>query len=334
MALNKTLAAFGLMAMTFASAAQAETVLKLATAAPEKTPWGAQIMRLAEAIAEESEGRLTVEPYFNSQLGTENDTLAQLARGRIEMGLFTVSAGAQQAPEIGLMQLYGLYESNEQRACVQENYLTDELRERLSTKGVYFGAWAEVGNGWFASDRPVRNAEELQGLKVGISVNKINSAYWRAMGANPVPVSPGEAASAMSTGLIDLYPTVYTFYIPSGLNKVAPVITEYNYANGPGMWAVSQRVMDRMSEEDQAAMKRAFGRFTSQETMDEIFAFENVLRQMHIDGGGQVVPITDEDLASFREKLPPFIAEMTAEYGAEGEHIMGLIEEGKANCAP
>jgi TRAP-type C4-dicarboxylate transport system substrate-binding protein len=334
MTFYKTLAAVGLIAMTAVSGAQAETVLKLATAAPEKTPWGAQVNRLAEAVAEESEGRLKIEPYFNSQLGTENDTLAQLARGRIEMGLFTVSAGAQQAPEVGLMQLYGLYESNDQRACVQDNYLTDEIRARLSPKGVYFGVWAEVGNGWLMSDRPVTSPEDLKGLKVGISVNKINSAYWQTMEANPVPVSPGEAASALSTGLIDVYPTVYTFYIPSGLNKIAPVVTEYNYSNGPAMWAVSQRVMDRMSEEDQAALKRAFDRFTSKSIMDEVFAFENVLRQMHVDGGGQVIPVSEEQVASFRAKLPPFWAEMTAEYGEDGEKIMKLIEDGKANCAP
>lgn len=100
------------------------------------------------------------------------------------------------------------------------------------------------------------------------------------------------------------------------------------------MWAVSQRVMDRMSEEDQEALKRAFGRFTSKGMMDEVFAFEDKLRQMHIDGGGEVVTPTDDEIARFREILPSFWAEMTAEYGADGEEIMALIEEGKANCAP
>ena len=68
--------------------------------------------------------------------------------------------------------------------------------------------------------------------------------------------------------------------------------------------------------------------------MDEVFAFENVLRQMHVDGGGQVIPVSEEQVASFRAKLPPFWAEMTAEYGEDGEKIMKLIEDGKANCAP
>lgn len=203
-----SLAAASLIAVAAIAPASAETILKLATAAPEPTPWGAQVNRLAEAIAVESDGRLRVEPYFNSQLGTENDTLAQLARGRVEMGLFTVSAAGQQAPEVGLMQLYGHFDDNDQRACVQDNYLTDEIRSRLSAKGVYFGTWAEVGNGYLMSDKEITSAEELKGLKVGISVNKINTEHWKVFGANPVPLSPGEVASAASTGLIDMYPTV------------------------------------------------------------------------------------------------------------------------------
>lgn len=328
----KSLVAAGLIALSGATASQAETVLKFATVVPEKTIWGEQVHRLAAAIAEESEGRLKVEPYFNSQLGTENDTLAQLARGRIEMGVFTLSAGAQQAPEVGLMQLYGLYDSNDQRACVQDKHLSDELRARLSGKGVYFGAWGEVGNGYLMSDREINSVEDLKGLKIGISVNRINTEYWKTLGANPIATSPGEAASAASTGLIDVYPTVYTFYLPSGLNKVYPIVNEYNYANGPGMWVMSQRVFERLSSDDQDAVKRAFAKFTTAEQMTEVFAFENALRQMHIKSGGKVVTISDDKVAEFRAALPPFWDAMAADYGDDGAAIMKLIQDAKAAC--
>jgi TRAP-type C4-dicarboxylate transport system substrate-binding protein len=334
MTLIKSLATAGLVALATVSGAHAETVLKLATAAPEQTPWGAQANRLAALIAEESEGRIKIEPYFNSQLGSENDTLAQLARGRIEMGLFTVSAAGQQAPEVGLMQLYGYFDSNDQRACVQDNHLTDDIRARLAPKGVYFGAWAEVGNGYVMSDREITSAEDLKGLKVGMSVNKINTEHWKVFGANPVPLSPGEVASAASTGLIDVYPTVYTFYIPSGLSKIYPVVSEYNYANGPGMWAVSQRVLDGLSEEDQAAIKRAFAdpAFSSKAIMDEIFAFEDKMRALHESQGGKIVTLDDTQVASFRDQLPPWWEAMAADHGDDGVAILKLMEEGKAAC--
>lgn len=332
MAFLKSFATAGLIALSGATMAQAETVLKFATVVPEKTIWGEQVHRLADAIARESEGRIKVEPYFNSQLGTENDTLAQLARGRIEMGVFTLSAGAQQAPEVGLMQLYGLYDSNDQRACVQDNHLSDEVRARLSGKGVYFGAWGEVGNGYLMSDREIRSVEDLKGLKIGISVNRINTEYWKTLGANPVATSPGEAASAASTGLIDVYPTVYTFFLPSGLNKVYPIVNEYNYSNGPGMWVMSQRVFDRLSSEDQEAVKRAFAGFKTADQMTEVFAFEDALRQMHIKSGGTVVNVSDEEVAKFRAQLPPFWNAMASDYGDDGAAIMKLIEDGKAAC--
>ncbi|MCE8556561.1 TRAP transporter substrate-binding protein [Ruegeria pomeroyi] len=330
----KTIAAAGLMVVTSISAAQAETVLKLATAAPEQTPWGVQVNRLVAAIAEESEGRLKIEPYFNSQLGSENDTLAQLARGRVEMGLFTISAAGQQAPAVGLMQLYGYFDDNDQRACVQDKYLTDEIRTRLGEKGVYFGAWAEVGNGWLWSNREITSLEDLKGLKVGISVNKINTEHWKVFGANPMGINAGEHVSAASTGLIDMYPTTYTYAIPSGLSKIFTVVSEYNYANGPGMWAVSQRVMDGLSAEDQDAIKRAFARpeFTSKAIMDEIFDFEGKMRALHESQGGKVVTLSDENIAEIRAKLPDWWQAMAADYGDDGAKIIKLMEDGKAAC--
>lgn len=328
----KTLTTAGFVAVASLSAAHAETILKLATVAPENTPWGEQVKRLADAVAKESEGRLKVEPYFNSQLGTENDTLAQMARGRLEMGVFTISAAGQQAPEVGLMQVYGYFDDNDQRACVQDNHLTDDIRARLAPKGVYFGAWAEVGNGYLMSDREITSIDDLKGLKVGISVNKINTEHWKVFGANPVPVSPGEAASSASTGLIDMYPTVYTFYIPSGLSKIYPIANEYNYANGPGMFAMSQRVMDRLDQPDQDAIKRAFSQFSSKQIMDEVFAFEDKMRALHLSQGGKIVTLSDEQIAGIREKLPPFWEAMAAEYGEDGATIMKLMEDGKAAC--
>ncbi len=334
MTVFKTIATAGLMALAAATTVQAETILKLATAAPEKTPWGAQVNRLAEAIASESEGRIRVEPYFNSQLGTENDTLAQLARGRIEMGLFTISAAGQQAPEVGLMQLYGYYDNNDQRACVQDKFLTDEIRKRLAPKGVFFGSWAEVGNGYLMSDREITSADDFKGMKVGISVNKINTEHWKLFGANPVPLSPGEAASAASTGLIDMYPTVYTFYIPSGLNKIYPIANEYNYSNGPGMFAVSQRIMDKLSEDDQAAIKRVFAdpAFSSKAIMDEVFAFEDKMRALHESQGGRIVRLSAEQVAEIRSKLPPWWEAMAADYGDDGTAILTLMEKAKVAC--
>lgn len=98
------------------------------------------------------------------------------------------------------------------------------------------------------------------------------------------------------------------------------------------MFAVSQRVMDRLSTEDQDAIKRAFAQFSSKQVMDEIFAFEDKMRALHRSQGGKIVTLSDQQIAGIRAKLPPFWEAMAAEYGEDGAAIMKLLDKGKAAC--
>ena len=108
------------------------------------------------------------------------------------------------------------------------------------------------------------------------------------------------------------------------------MVNEYNYANGPGMFAVSQRVMDKLSDEDQAAIKRAFANpaFSSKAIMDEIFAFEDKMRALHESQGGKIVRLSDEQIADIRGKLPHWWEAMAAEYGEDGKAIFELNKGG------
>ena len=63
-------------------------VLKLSASAPPKSPWAVQIERIVAKTTEESQGGIKIEAYLGGQLGNEQDTLQQVARGRIEMGYF------------------------------------------------------------------------------------------------------------------------------------------------------------------------------------------------------------------------------------------------------
>ncbi len=116
------------------------------------------------------------------------------------------------------------------------------------------------------------------------------------------------------------------------MSKIYPIVNEYNYSNGPGMFAVSQRVMDRLSPEDQDAIKRAFAQFSSKQIMKEFFAFEDKMRAMQLSQGGKIVTLSDAQTAAIRAKLPPFWETMAAAYGEDGAAIMKLMEEGKVAC--
>src|SRR5262245_44560235 len=75
------------------------------TGAPAKTPWVMQLDRFVKDVDEESKGAIKVDPFIAAQLGNEQDTIQQIARGRIDMGGFSTGAVALVLPELAVLSM-------------------------------------------------------------------------------------------------------------------------------------------------------------------------------------------------------------------------------------
>ncbi len=64
-----------------------------------------QLDRFVKDVDEESKGKIKINPFINAQLGNEQDTMQQTARGRIDLGGFSVAAAA--ALVVGFTTLSG-----------------------------------------------------------------------------------------------------------------------------------------------------------------------------------------------------------------------------------
>ncbi len=91
-----------------------------------------------------------------------------------------------------------------------------------------------------------------------------------ALGANPNPIGITEITSAFQTGLVDVQASVVTFYLPSGLNKVAPVLTKVDMADVPGIIVINQGVWDKLSADNKAALERGTARRPASQLRQEI----------------------------------------------------------------
>ena len=79
------LSAAALLALPLSGAAFGQSVeLRYATSAPPKTVWEMQVVRFQKQVEDASKGSLKINAFLNSQLGSEQDTVQQVARGRID----------------------------------------------------------------------------------------------------------------------------------------------------------------------------------------------------------------------------------------------------------
>lgn len=334
MKLANILASLSLTAGLFGAAAQAQDVtLRMATNAPEKTIWQEQLDRFAAHVAEESEGRIKVDIFYNGQLGSENAVLAQVARGRIDMTVNSVSSIADQLPEAYLVSMLFYYDSVAQRSCILAK-VSEDYRALIAPAGVRFLDWYETGSGQLSGSKAFTTPDMMAHKRIGVSANKISNAYWERLKAEPVMTPATEAASSLSTGLIDAYPTIPVFYVFGGINKIAPVLTRLDYVMSPAAMLISERSWKTLSEEDRAALTRAIAAETAADRSRTFFDFEEQVMKMHVEAGGELVTPTADELAQWRAGIDDYYTEIVNGLSDEGKAFFQTMEAAKADCQP
>jgi TRAP-type C4-dicarboxylate transport system substrate-binding protein len=333
----KSLKSIAAAAAAFASmglgplAAQ-DVTLRMATAAPSKTIWQQQFDKFAADVAEETNGNVKIEIFYNSQLGPGNTVLPQVMRGRIDMGAFSTAEIADQLSDAYLVSMLHYYDDMKERTCIL-NAVQDDFQTLLAPTGLRLLDWAEVGSIQLSGKEAFTSPASLNGKRHGGAANPISNLYWEKQGAYPNLVSVPEAASAISTGLIDFYPTIPVLYMFAGINQVAPVLSKVDIGLPPGVIVINQRAWEGLSDDDRAGIARAQAKNPFAERSQAFYAFEAQLYAMHRANGGTVAEPTAEEAAAWREGIEDYYAEVLATATDEGRAFWGKLEAERAACA-
>jgi TRAP-type C4-dicarboxylate transport system substrate-binding protein len=335
---SRTLAATVLAAAAFCAGAAATAQdrkpieFRYTTGAPAKTPWVMQLERFEKDVDEESKGGLKIQSFIAAQLGNEQDTVQQIARGRIDMGGFSNGAVALLTPEIALLGLPFYFASVAEQDCVVDA-LTKPVTDLLARKNIHFMGWSEVGTVDVVGKKPYLTPSDVKGLKAASASNKVSAGMWTTLGANPSPIGITEIASAFQTGLVDVNATVITFYLPSGLAKAAPVMTRVEMSDAPGIILMNKAAYDKLSPEHKAMLDKAVARRTAAQLRAEVRGFEETLRGMHVKAGGTIVQVTPEQREQWRKALEPMWSRVVKDIGGDAEKFFQLMESAKKTCA-
>ena len=332
---SASLIALGMALVPALSSAQDKKPLELrysSGAPPAGNPWVMQINRLAKETEEESKGEIKIQAFLASQLGSEQDTVQQVARGRIDMGGYSGGSAALIVPEIGLLLMPAYFKSNEEFDCVLDNHMSKTVTDLFAKKGVQFLGWTEVGNIDLWGKKPYLTPKDLNGAKAASYANKTQQLFFSSQGANPNPLGLPEWIPAFQTGLAEVVFTPITYALPSGLTKVAPVATRGFY-DSPGLQLMNKGVFDKLSKEHRDALLRARARNPSAKMRAEVRGFENTLFGMHEKAGGQAVNLTPEQRTAWRKALEPVYPQIVKETGGDSASFFALMEAGVKACS-
>ena len=328
------IAAAGVLAGPAAAQEKKPVELRYTTGAPPKgNPWVMQIERYAKNVDEESRGELKIAPFFGSQLGSEQDTVQQVARGRIDMGGFSAGSAALVVPEVALLLMPFYFRSVAELDCVLDNHMTQLVTDLYDKKGVKFIGWTEVGSIELFGKRAFLAPKELNGVKAASYANKTQALFYSSLGASPTPLGLPEWIPAFQTGMSEVVLTTITSALPMGLTKVAPVVTRVGAYDAPGLTLMNKASFDKLAKPLQDALLRGGDRVPSSQYRTEVRGFEATLYGLHEKAGGQIVNVTQEQRDAWRHALDPIYSKIVEETGGTSKSFFAALEAGRKACA-
>jgi TRAP-type C4-dicarboxylate transport system substrate-binding protein len=330
----RILSCAALLALPLSAAHGQSVELRYATSAPPKTVWEMQVVRFQKQVEDASKGSLKINAFLNSQLGSEQDTVQQVARGRIDMGGYSVTAGSLLVPELSLLNIPFLFKDQKEQDCVTDNHLTKVTQDLFLKKGVVMISWSEVGVADIIGKKPYLTPDDLKGLKARSAPNKVAGFMWAQFGANPNPLPVTEWNSAFQTGLIDVADSAPTFYFFSGLAKLAPVVTMTQHQDQGGVVIMNKEAFDKLSAEHKAALSGTSTSVPASQLRAEVRGFEGKIREMHKAAGGTIVELTPEQRAVWRKGIEAAWPKMVEAVGGEAGAYWKAIQAGIKACSP
>jgi TRAP-type transport system periplasmic protein len=188
--------------------AEPEFIIKFATVAPEGSTWIKNMQAFDRELRTQSNGRLGLRIYAGGIAGDELDILRKIRIGQIHCTGFSGVGFGQILPMVRVLDLPFLFDNHEETDRVHQE-LRPFFAEKFREKGFELLSWAEVGNVYLFSKKPIQRLGDLSGLKIWTwAGDPIAKETFAAMGVNPIPLAITDVTTALNTGMID------TFYAP------------------------------------------------------------------------------------------------------------------------
>jgi tripartite ATP-independent transporter DctP family solute receptor len=303
--------------LLFAGAAHAaeygKHAIKFAFQNQKGHPQAEGAQKFADLLKEKTGGQMTARLFPGGTLGGDVQTLSALQGGTVEMTVLNAGLLVGVDKDFGLVDLPFLFDTPQQADAVMDGPVGTTLAAKLPEKGlVGLGYWELGFRNLTNNRRPVTKVDDIAGLKIRVVQSPLFIELFNTLGANAVPMPYPELYSAMETGTVDGQENPYSNILSAKFYEVQKHLTITRHVYNPQIVLVSGKLWDKLNADERKAIQdsateaRAYQRALSREQADKALA--------EIKGQGmQVVELSAEETAKFREKAKPVADKFAAE---------------------
>jgi len=275
---------------------------KLGHSTPADHPFNKRLVEASKEVLDQTNGKLNIQIFPNSQLGGDNDLLSQVRSGAIQ---FFPGAGlilASVLPVTGVDGMGFAFPSYSQIWPAMDGELGAYVRKQIAGKTnlVPLDTMWDLGYRQITNSvRPITNAADLQGLKLRVPGAPPLVSMFQALGVSPVSMQYGEIYTALQTKVVDGQENPLSQIDSGKFYEVQKYLSLTNHV-WDGFWIVANGdAWKRLPEDMQAVVNKVFSAKALLQRADLVTLNSGLVDKLKSKG----LTVNTPDTASFRAKL-------------------------------
>lgn len=314
------------------SAVAADTLeLSLAHTLDPEHPVNLGAVRFAERLKELSGGTMVTAVHPNSALGDEVEVAEMQSYG--DSITFSVPSGNALQGFAGAwyaVDFYFQFENYDQVWKFYDGEFGEYLKKSLDGTGLvvpYF--WDNGFRNLTTTNKEVRKAEDLAGLKIRVMNAETHLAFWNAIGAAATPIAFSEVYSALQQGVVEGEENPVFNILGMRFNEVQKYIVMTRHVHDVSPFIISGTAWNSWSDEQKGWVTQAAKEAGDYMRAKAIELEDQKLKELE-QGGMTVVDLTAEERQTFVDATKDVPAQFAEKMGAEAFALyQKCIEEAK-----
>lgn len=271
----------------------------------------------ADEVGRLSDGKMKIQVYPQSTLGGDRELMESCKDGDIP---FVVQS---PAPQVSFMPELCVFDSPcvfddiaDARAAVDNSKFQEIIQRIYSDAGYQLLGTADQCFRVMTTQKPFTGYESFKGQKIRTMENAFHIQFWKAIGANPTPMSFSEVYIGLQQGTIDAQENAYELIVSAKLYEQQKYVVETNAVPDYTTLIVSDEFFQGLSEDQQSIIHEAAA--NAQETARESADDRAEMRKQELEAEGmEIIELDDETWAKVQEASQPVYDSIKKQAGEE-----------------
>lgn len=270
----------------------------------------------SQELAKLSNGNMKAHVFHSGQLGNAREMFEGLQLGTLELTWVPTARITGFAPELEIFDLPYIFDDMDDVAVSLDGPLGNKILDKLAAQQVTGLGFYIDGFKAMTANRALNEPQDFKGVKFRTMESDMVMNFYRALGADPVPMDYAEVYNGLQMRTIDGQENPIVLIHDMRFYEVQDHLTMSEHAVLAGVLVASTDWFEQLSPENQAALRAASKSLVShqRELAKQVEASNLHTIESH---GVKVKRLTAAEKAKFKEATQHLRSNYEKKHGTE-----------------